>query len=579
MAMLVRTRGTHNGHWVFPLGRRCLLGRDATCEVAEIFKDLRGVSRLHARIEREGDRYVLEDQNSRNGTQINGRRLTGRYTLCNGDRIGISNIELVFYEDTPAGEPASPDSNLTLEEVDAQSLASVPVAPPEPVAPRGHYSPERLRALAAMLKKLGSSLDTAATLHELLAGLLAIFRQADRGFVAFLGPEGEPLRPRATLFRDPTPDARMAMSRTLINHVVKRREATIWLQHRKTADLPNAGTLESLDVRSVMCAPLLDGEGMPFGVVQIDSRDPRQAFTTDDVEVMAGIVSQAAVAVRYARLHEDSLRRQALERDLQLARQVQHSLLPAGPPSCPPYQFFAYYQTALEVGGDYYDFVELPNGRLAIVVADVAGKGVSAALLMAKLSGELKYYLSCWDPAAAVAHMNDSLWHSSPGRFITLLLAIADRASRRLTLLNAGHLAPLRRRVSGEVETVGEDARGPALGIVPQGAWRLIETEIEPGEVWLAFTDGVTEAVNARSEMYGLARLRRELARAPAAVGEAGEGILADVSQFLGDQPQSDDMCLVAWGGPIRPAAVPKDTSAAGETTRIGGLPGQGNRV
>jgi serine phosphatase RsbU (regulator of sigma subunit) len=576
MAMLVRTRGTHNGHWVFPLGKRCLLGRDATCEVADIFKDQRGVSRQHARIEREGDQYVLEDQDSRNGTQVNGQKLTGRHLLKSGDRIGICNIELVFYEEAATGDSVSEDSNLTVEEADAESLASVPVGPPEPVAPRGHYSQEKLRALAGMLKKLGSSLDTTATLHELLTGLFAIFRQADRGFVAFLGSENEPLNPRATLFRDPQPDNRLAMSRTLIKHVVTRREATIWMQHRKTADLPNAVTLESMDVRSVMCVPLLDGEGQPFGVVQIDSRDPRQAFTTDDVEIMVGAVSQAAVAVRYARLHEESLRRQVLERDLQLARQVQHSLLPADPPSCPPYQFFAYYETALEVGGDYYDFVELPNDRLAIVLADVAGKGVSAALLMAKLSGELKYYLSSADPITAVARTNASVCQTSAGRFITLLLAIVDRTSRRLTLLNAGHLAPLRRRASGTVDVVGEDARGPALGILPEASWHLVETEVAPADVWLAFTDGVTEAVNARAEMYGAARLRRELAKAPALVGEAGEAILADVRQFLADQPQSDDMCLVGWGFPypVAAAAAPTDKSVVGDTAKLHGVSG-----
>jgi serine phosphatase RsbU (regulator of sigma subunit) len=425
-----------------------------------------------------------------------------------------------------------------------------------------------------MLKKLGSSFDTATILHELLAGLFALFHQADRGFVAFLGAEQQPLSLRATLFRDPKPDARLALSRTLINHVVKRREATIWLQQRKGTDLPNAGTLETMGVRSAMCVPVLDGEGNPFGVVQIDSADLRQAFTTEDLEVMAGVVSQAAVAVRFARLHEDSLRRRVLERDLQLARQIQHSMLPADPPICPPYQFFAYYQTALEVGGDYYDFVELPNGRLGIVVADVAGKGVSAALLMAKLSGELKYYLSCADPIAAVARVNHSLCQSSAGRFITLLLAIVDRASRRLTLLNAGHLAPLRRHLSGEVEMVGEDARGPALGILPDAAWRLIDTEVEPGELWLAFTDGVTEAVNGRTEMYGLSRLRQELARAPATVGEGGDAIVADVRQFLGDQLQSDDMCLVAWGGPVVPGATPMDKSVGRGTAYIHGSPG-----
>src|SRR5262249_40041705 len=205
---------------------------------------------------------------------------------------------------------------------------------------------------------------------------------------------------------------------------------------------------------------------------------------------------------------------------------------------CDPYQLIAYYQTAHEVGGDYYDFVELPHGRLAVVLADVAGKGVSAALLMAKLSGELKYYLSCEAPADALARMNHSLCESGAGRFVTLLLAIVERTSPRLTLRNAGHLAPLRRRAGGAVEVVGEDARGVALGMVPEGQWRQAETEVEPGDVWFAFTDGFTEAVNARGEMYGGARLRQRLARAAAAVGEAGEDILEDVRRFLGDQDQ-----------------------------------------
>ena len=567
MAMLVRTRGTHTGHWVFPLGKRCLLGRDPTCELSDIFKDERGISRHHAQIERAGDDYVIEDQDSRNGTQVNGKRLTGRQTLRNGDRIGLCTIELIFYEDAPADEPVSTDSSMTMEEVDAQSLASVPVAPPEPAAPRGRHSEEKLRALASMLKGLGRALDAASTLQDLLTGLFAIFRQADRGFVAF--SEGQEIAtPRATLFREPRQETRVAMSRTLIRHVLARREAVLWLQHRKTDGPLNSATLEALDVRSVMCAPLLDGDGNPFGVVQIDSADPRQPFTPDDVEVMAGAVSQAAVAVRYARLHEESLRRQALERDLQLARQVQHSLLPAEPPLCAPYQFFAYYQTAHEVGGDYYDFVELPNERLALVLADVAGKGVSAALLMAKLCGELKYYLSCADPAAAVARMNDSLCQGGAGRFITLLLAVLDRGSRRLTLLNAGHLAPLRRRAAGAIEVIGEDARGPALGILPDVVWRQVETLVEPGDVWLAFTDGVTEAVNASGEMYGGFRLRQTLARAPVVVGEAGESILADVRQFLADQPQSDDICLVGWGYPDDPARG-SDKAAAGEIETV----------
>src|SRR5262249_18516174 len=153
-------------------------------------------------------------------------------------------------------------------------------------------------------------------------------------------------------------------------------------------------------------------------------------------------------------------------------------------PPCEGYEFFAYYQTAYEVGGDYYDFIELPNDRLAVVVADVAGKGVSAALLMAKLSGELKYYLSCESPRAAVARMNDSLSNGGSGRFVTLLLAVLDRAAPRLTLINAGHLPPLRRRVGGAVEAVGEAQRGMALGILPGRDYHELQVEVEPGELW-----------------------------------------------------------------------------------------------
>jgi len=282
---------------------------------------------------------------------------------------------------------------------------------------------------------------------------------------------------------------------------------------------------------------------------------------------MVGAVSQAAVAVRFARLHEEGLQRQAVERDLELARRVQLSLLPEGSPNCEGFEFFAYYRAAHEVGGDYYDFVELPNDRLALVVADVAGKGVSAALMMAKLSGELKYHLSCESPSTTLARVNESLCAGNTGRFVTLLAAVLDRGSGALTLANAGHPAPLRRRLNGAVESVGESDRGPALGLLPGREYRETRAAVEPGDVWLAYTDGFTEAVRAGGELYGAARLRIGLARAPALVGEAGDRIVRDVLAFLGDQPQSDDMCLVGWGRPY------------GSTGQTRELPGIGSSV
>ena len=552
MAVLVRTQGSHQGKWVYPVGHRCTVGRDATCDIADIFAENNAVSRFHALVECVGGRYVVEDSRSRNGTFLNGQRLTGRVALRSGDRLNIAGVELTFLEAADAVDPAA----ALPAPVDLVSFAE-PAGPPTPLStlavaapgvavPAVGYSIEKFRALVQMLKRLGRSLEVSATLHELLDGLFAIFPQAEGGFVAFTVEGQEDVTPRATYFRRHDANQPVGLSRTLVRHVLSRREAVLWADEDPVR-VPS-GTLEGLQIRSLMCAPLLDGEGVPFAVVQIDSHQAQNTFTPEDLEIMGGAVSQAAVAVRFAKLHEEALRRQAVARDLDLARRVQLGLLPEGYPDCQGVEFFAYYRAAYEVGGDYYDFIELPDERLALVVADVAGKGVSAALMMAKLSGELKYHLSCESPARALARMNDSLCGGDMGRFVTLLVAILDRRSLKMTVVNAGHLAPLRRLPDGSVQTLAESARGAALGLMPRQEYQEVTALVEPGDVWLAYTDGFTEATNSAGKMFGAARLRERLAGAPPGVRGAGDRIVHEVLTFLGDEPPSDDMCLVGWG-------------------------------
>jgi phosphoserine phosphatase RsbU/P len=550
MASLVRTQGSHEGKWIYPVDGRCVLGRHKECDISDIFADNSNVSRFHALLELVGGRYYIEDKGSRNGTFLNGRRLTGREPLHNGDQLGIAGVELTFLEEAENfrepvranvsevsfSKPAAPETPRSRLAMTASS----------PVGPLSGYSGDKLRALVKMLKRLGRSLDIDANLKELLAGLFAIFPQAGSGYVAFTSDGQDDVTPCATLFQPPEASPRVRLSRALIRHVLSKREAVLWEDQSQGSVASRS--LADLQIRSLMCAPLLDGDGNPFGIVQIDTDDPMQGFTSDDLEVLVGAVSQAAVSVRFARLHEEAMHRQALERDLELARRVQLGLLPESYPDCEGFEFFAYYRAAYDVGGDYYDFIELPHDRLALVVADAAGKGVSAALMMAKLSGELKYHLSCEAPGAALALMNDGLCAGNTGRFVTLLAAILDRRSSTLTLVNAGHPAPLRRSANGLVEVVGEPARGPALGIIPGSKYVETRTAIEPGDVWLAYTDGFTEAINSRGELFGVKNLRERLGLAPGVVREASDRVVREVQAFLGDQPQSDDMCLVGWG-------------------------------
>jgi serine phosphatase RsbU (regulator of sigma subunit) len=559
MAVLVRMEGSHQGKWVYSVGSRCVLGRHAECDISDLFSDNGSVSRFHAILELTGGRYTIEDKGSRNGTYVNGERITGRQPLRSGDRLDIAGVQLTFIEEADAVGSAASASPVAVDLIsyDDTPDGSVPVSsrvlevPGVSVAPQG-YSPDRFRALVRMLQRLGRALEINATLQELLDGLFAIFPQAHSGFVAFTVDGPLEVTPRATRFRRQDPNQRVSLSRKLIHHVLSRREAVLWTDHEPGRI--SFQSLKDLHIRSLICAPLLDSDGQPFGVVQIDTNDSQRAFTAEDLDVMLGAVSQGAVAVRFAQLHEEALRRQAVAQDLELARRVQLGLLPEGYPEWEGFEFFAYYRAAYEVGGDYYDFIELPNERLALLVADAAGKGVSAALMMAKLSGELKYHLSCKPPAAALAQMNESLCSSSTGRFVTLLAMVLDRRAKTLTIVNAGHPAPLLRRPNGNVQALGESARGMALGLMPEQTYSEVKTALQPGELCLAYTDGFTEATNSAGKMFGVGRLGERLASAPAVVRECGDQIVHEVLNFLGDQPQSDDMCLVGLGLPTTAA-------------------------
>jgi serine phosphatase RsbU (regulator of sigma subunit) len=577
--MLVRTEGKQEDKSIYQIGHRCILGRHAECDIFDIFAGNSRVSRFHALLEFVGGRYLVEDKGSRNGTYLNGKPIEERTPLRSGDRLDIAGVEFTFLHDADtAPAAAAPSTDLTrisfAEPADSPvPLSSLSAERAETNGSSIGYSAEKLRALVQMLKCLGRSLDIDVTLQELLTGLLAIFPQAQSGFVAFTVEGQVDVIPRATYFRKNEENQRIGLSRTLLRHVLSRREAILWAN--QPGDQVSYTTLADLQIRSLMCAPLLDGDGKPFGIVQIDTDKAHNPFNSEDLEVMLGAVSQASVAVRFAKLHEDALHRQAMERDLELARQVQLGLLPEGYPDCEGFEFFAFYQAAHEVGGDFYDFVELPNDRLALVVADAAGKGVSAALMVAKLSGELKYHLSCQSPGLALARLNDDLCAGGTGRFVTLLVAILDRRSLTLTLVNAGHPVPLLRRKDGTVQTMAGSSRGVALGLIPKRQYQELTIAIEPGDLWCAYTDGFTEATNAKGEMFGADRLCQELTSAPAVVREAGDRLIRSVQSFQGGQQQSDDMCLIAWSLLGRTVESTSDfrVLASDESTKESALP------
>ncbi|HWY85325.1 MAG TPA: SpoIIE family protein phosphatase [Gemmataceae bacterium] len=246
------------------------------------------------------------------------------------------------------------------------------------------------------------------------------------------------------------------------------------------------------------------------------------------------------------------LARERLNLDLELARGVQRGFLPLQLPEVRGYEFFAYYESAYEVGGDYYDFILLPRQRVAVLLGDVAGKGVAAALLMAKLSADARYcMLTEPEPAAAFTRLNCLMNQSGiADRFVTLVAAILDPGNHTVTLVSAGHPPPLiyHRATRTVAEAISNDVAGLPLGVLDGFEYASCQVALEPGDSILAFTDGVTEAMDVQDlqlQTKGLYAAMQGETYSPRALGEQ---VVKVVKQFADGRSQHDDIALVGFG-------------------------------
>ncbi|MFW6097708.1 MAG: SpoIIE family protein phosphatase [Chloroflexota bacterium] len=295
--------------------------------------------------------------------------------------------------------------------------------------------------------------------------------------------------------------------------------------------------------------PLI-AEGRSIGALVVDTREQRQ-LQESDVRLLQLMANQAALALEKARLHHEEIQRQRLDEELSVARQIQLSMLPPRSPQAHGWEFSTYYEAARQVGGDFYDFFDLPNGegdrRMGVVVADVADKGVPAALFMA-LSRTTIRNVAIGDrtPAAALEKANKFiLSDSQTDLFLTAFYAALELDSGRLVYCNAGHNPPLWYHArTGELESL--QTGGIALGIVPDLLLQNIEINLEPGDVLIFYTDGVTEAMNAQYEEFGLFRLQEAIpVSSDRSAHDVAESVVAAVNAHSEEFNRWDDVTLI----------------------------------
>lgn len=542
------------------------IGRHPDCQIP--VKDSGRVSRYHAKIVRQGDAYFVKDLNSRNHTYLNDEQIDDTlHPLKDGDRLRICDMEFRFRQKDPSKETKSPskstaslgsltaeDSSVSAELVDDEApddtsstvLAAMDVSSgADGIVQLTSSLQARMSALMEITRSLGKALALDEVLPKVLNSLFKIFLQADRGFIVLRAEDGS-LVPRWTKSRRPGQDETIRISRTIVRRVMDSKEAI--LSHDVTKDdrLDMSQSIAELRIRSMMCAPLLDSEGQPLGVLQLDTLDQRKRFQSEDLEVLTTVAIQSGIAVHNAQLHERALRQKEMEQDLELAKEVQEAFLPQAAPTSKDYEFFAFYRPANFVGGDYYDYIALPDGRTAVIVADVVGHGIAAAMMMAKVSAEAKFCLaSVAHPATAVTMLNERLSAMGIQRFVTFIAVVLDPAKHEATIVNAGHMAPIWRRSGTVIEEPGHDLAGLPLGIVRGIDYRQKTISLEPGDVLAMYTDGINEAMNPQGQQYTIDRIRTHVKNGGPELKWIGDVIVNEVQTHVGAGPQTDDMCLV----------------------------------
>ncbi|MDQ1557902.1 MAG: phosphoserine phosphatase RsbU/P [Pyrinomonadaceae bacterium] len=555
----------------FPLGRlRITIGRSARNDVCipDPF-----ASRVHAEVRREGDSYVLQDLGSANGTLYNGDRVEAALPLTPGGRIQIGETEIVFRDkDAGAGatmiaDPSAaslPEATIALNS-DQRSTSGLLEAiedartqgsaeQPRPAAGTIINATRAASAnsvqqsdLLALISKVSVTLLAPATLDETLRQVVALVFEAvpaERCLIMLRDAEKE-LKIRVAQLRNSTEETgEVRVSRSIIEEVVGQGRSVL------TSDAQHdprfmSSTMTIQGIRSVLAVPLGVGERI-FGMIYADSPLAEAKFSQDHLTVLTTLASVAAIRVENARLMEEDLERERFERELSLAREIQQRFQPSSAPNVNGYEMQGISFPCYEIGGDYYDFIERPDGRMVIALGDVSGKGTSAALLMSSLHAAMHAQIPAHKTLGdTISAVNRYLAETIPmNRFITLFCAELDPATGSLSFLNAGHNPPLIAHAGGSMEQLA--AGGIPLGIVADAVYREGRTQLQPGDALVIYSDGVSETQNAAGEEYGPVRLYNTVARyLESTAAGIRDKIEADLTKFAQGTPAGDDITLV----------------------------------
>lgn len=539
----------------YPLSaRRVTIGRSATNDI--VLSDQYS-SGLHAVVVQTERGFALVDQGSKNGTFVNGRRVSGEIDLARGDEILIGSTSLFFDRDLESrvtwveGTTFSHSSNTIIE---VKDLLKKPAAAAAAAMknPGGGLDLERLQQdqrIIAVISEVSQALIFHMPLDKLFDHIMDVLIQhlpMDRAVLMLKNPETGTFEPKVVRVQSGALRTQsIFVSQTIVRTAQERRSSILISDIQADDALKAQASVVQAQIHSAMCVPLAYNDDI-IGLVYCDRASLLEQFTENDLRLLTLLANLAANKIENARLIEIQREADRIRRDMVLAAEIQKSFLPRKDPAFEPYDITGSARACRHVGGDYYDFIPIDADRLGLIIADVSGVGASASLLMANLRGALhEKFPERFDLGELVAGLNDFIYTSSDSHcFITFFLGILDRRTHELAYVNAGHNPPLLVGREGPARPL--EATGLPLGMFPDQEYGQRTAALAPGDVACLYTDGIVESRKEEKEEYGEGRLERrvrELAASPAR--EIMERVFEDVFGFSGCTEAGDDMTLV----------------------------------
>lgn len=405
---------------------------------------------------------------------------------------------------------------------------------------------DRLTLLWQISQLFNSTLNLEEVLNTVIDQVIVVL-QAERGIVLLYDADRQlQVSVARGVDQQMLASPEFEFSRSIVERVAEEGAPQLTSDAQDDRWLSQRESVHSLGLRSVLCVPLIV-KGGQIGVIYVDNRLQAGIFMPADLELLTTIAGSAATAIENARLYEIAVEKGRLEQELQMAQSIQASLIPQFPPELPGLAIAARWHPAREVSGDFYDFLETEMGNLGLVIADVADKGIGAALFMMLARSIVRASVTgARSPAAAIAQANRLLCADAhDGMFVSLFYLAIDPASSQLTYVNAGHNPPLLYRArEGDLQTLSRT--GMLLGIEASAPYTQQSLYLESGDLVLLYTDGIIDAQNPAGEPFGNRRLQQLLRSSqhlPA--GKILETLMAAVQDFKSQSPSYDDITLV----------------------------------